>query len=221
MSKTKQNWNDIYKNKGIMRYPNEDLVVLFHQIKHLLPKKITALDYGFGSGNNASFLIDMVEDFYGIEVSSVAKEITTARLADHNKFNANNLYMSLNKNIAEFNNKFDLIVAWHVISYNSHESVQEVIKRFLGYLKPGGLLITTLATPRDISKSCSDKLSHNTYKITESIPNQEGCTVIIPQNEEDFKQYFSDYKVVDIGYLERVSFKLAHNSSHYFGVFQK
>lgn len=222
MKENKIQWDNIYGNGGsYMEYPNEALVVSYHRIKNILPKEITCLDYGFGSGNNSEFLIKRVNNLYGIEISNEAQKTTINRLKNYANFNENNLKISENKFIPEFENKFDLIVAWYVISYNTHESVQEIISHFFRYLKKGGVLITTLATSKDISKLASEKVSENTYRINKNIADQEGCIVVIPKNELDFKSYFSKYQSLDVGYEERIS--LEHNDfhSHYYGIFKK
>lgn len=222
MNENKKSWEEIY-NEGdsYLEYPNEALVISYHKIKKLLPQSVTCLDFGFGSGNNSSFLIKRVNELYGIELSENAKEITKKRLGSHPNFKEENLLISKNEYIEEFENKFDLIVAWHVISYNSHETVQEVIEYFYKYLKKGGILVTTLATPEDLTQKYSDKLSHNTYTINEGIPNQKGCIVVIPKDENDFEKYFSKFKTIDIGHAGRVSFKNDDLHSHYYGIFQK
>jgi len=223
MDQNKESWNDIYnEGESYMQYPNEALVVSYHRIKNKLPNKVSCLDYGFGSGNNSEFIISKVEDFYGLEISESAKEITSHRLDKFQNFDSKNLYISENKYINKFENKFDLIVAWHVISYNTHESIQEVIEHFYKYLKNGGILITSLATPRDISKKYSEEIDHNTFKIDSNIIGQEGCIVVIPKDAEDFKNYFHKYKTLDIGHEERMSYEKANDlHSHYYGIFQK
>lgn len=221
MSKNKSNWDRIYKDKGFMFYPNESLVVSYHKLKSLLPKHVVALDYGFGSGNNSEFMINNVDELYGIEISPQAKKVTSIRLKNYPNFNEYNFVISENTLIPTFKKKFDLIVAWHVLSYNSHDSVKEVISQLKSYLKPGGILVTTLATPRDISMNYSNKTSHNTYIITDKIADQEGCQVIIPQSNDDFNSYFKNFKIIDSGFFEKKSSISDYSHSHFYGIFQK
>jgi SAM-dependent methyltransferase len=223
MKQNKESWDNIYEDgASYMQYPNEALVVSYHRIKNKLPKDVVCLDYGFGSGNNSEFIIDRVKEFYGLEISDSAKEITSKRLNSHKTFDSKNLYVTENKYIKEFENKFDLIVAWHVISYNTDKSVQEVLDYFYKYLKKGGILITSLATPRDISKKHSIEISNNTFKINDNIIGQEDCIVIIPKDKEDFEKYFKNFETIDIGHEERISYKKENDlHSHYYGIFQK
>lgn len=223
MKENRKSWDDIYaKGASYMMYPDEVLVILYHRIKHLLPSNITCLDYGFGSGNNSEFIIDKIDSFYGLEISQSAKELASKRLEKYDHFKEENLIINSNEFVEEFEGKFDLIIAWQVISYNSHESVQEVIEHFHKYLKKGGILITTLATRDDISKSYSKELSKNTFQMDERIPNQTGCIVVIPEDQKDFENYFNKFETIDVGYKQRTSFlKPEETSSHYFGIFQK
>lgn len=217
------NWEDIYlKGESYLEYPNEALVVTYHRIKRALPQNAICLDFGFGSGNNTQFLINRNEitDIYGLEISSNAKNMLKNRLNGHSKFDEDNFIIS-DEFIPKFENKFDLIVAWHVISYNTHDSLQKSIGNLRKYLKKGGLLITTLGTPKDISKKYSDFISHNTYKINNNIPSQENCVVVIPKDEKDFESYFSDFEILDIGREERISYRKTDFHSHYYGVFKK
>lgn len=135
MKENIENWDNIYSDGGsFLEFPNEALVVTYHRIKRTLPEKIVCLDYGFGSGNNTQFLINRVNEIYGIEISSQAKDLVKLRLKDNIKFNKNNFIITNTFN-PEFENKFDLIVAWHVISYNTHESIEDSIKNLYKYLK--------------------------------------------------------------------------------------
>lgn len=222
MNTIRDSWNNIYGDgASYLEYPNEALVVSYHRIKHLLPKKCICLDYGFGSGNNSEFLIKTVHDLYGIEVSENAKSVTSTRLSTYANFSSENLHISHNDYISEFDNKFDLIIAWHVLSYNNEKSIKLAIKNIYRYLKKGGIFITTLATQRDISRKYSENISDNHYVIGDEIKSQAGCDVIIPKDTNDFCNYFLDFKKIDVGHEERSSYINDDIHSHYYGVFQK
>lgn len=222
MKENQISWENLYsQGESYLEYPNEALIVSYHRIKRLLPQNPVCLDYGFGSGNNTEFLINKVDSLYGIEISEEAKKITSDRLNKYKNFDPSNLIISENKYINELENKFDLIVAWHVISYNTDSSIKEVLKYFYKYLKKDGILITTLATPNDVSKKFSKEISNNTYCISSEIPSQEGCIVVIPKDKEDFQNYFNKFETLDIGHEERVSYKHDDLHSHYYGIFKK
>ncbi len=218
-------WQAQYEEgKGYLQYPNEALVIAYHRFKHLLPEQVTCLDYGFGSGNNSAFLLPMVDQFYGLEISQAAKEMAGKRLQALPNFSADNLKVVNNQLVESFVDQFDIVVAWHVLSYNQHESLNAAIERIGRYLKPGGLLITTLATREDISfiYGIAQDSHRNDFVLSEQIPSQQGCQVIIPENAEDFESYFSPvFSTLDIGVTSRHSFKLMDRHEHFYGVFQK
>ena len=222
MKENRDAWEELYtQGDSYLKYPNEALIVTYHRIKNLLPKEVVCLDYGFGSGNNSEFIIDKVTDFYGLEISPEAKDITAVRLDRFEHFKKENLILSNNEFIPEFEGKFDLLVAWHVLSYNDDDNLHKVTEYLYKYLKQGGLLITTLATPRDVSHKNSQRQDKNTYMINSGIVNQEGCLVVIPSDEKEFESYFSQFKTIDIGHEERMSYIKEDFHSHYYGVFQK
>ncbi|HIP14482.1 MAG TPA: class I SAM-dependent methyltransferase [Sulfurimonas autotrophica] len=222
MKENRDAWEELYaQGDSYLKYPNEALIVTYHRIKHLLPKEVVCLDYGFGSGNNSEFIIDKVTDFYGLEISPEAKDITAVRLDRFEHFKKENLVLSNNEFIPEFEGKFDLLVAWHVLSYNDDDNLHKVSEYLYKYLKKGGLLITTLATPRDVSHKHSQRQDKNTYMINRGIANQEGCLVVIPSDEKEFESYFSQFQTIDIGHEERMSYINEDFHSHYYGVFQK
>jgi len=223
MNTNKQSWESIYRNgNSCLKYPSQTLVILYHRVKMYLPKTVTCLDYGFGSGNNSEFLIEKVDAFYGVETSPSAKEITCKRLKNYAVFKKENLILvSSDDYIESYSNKFDLIVAWNVVDYNTLETLKATINNLFGYLKKTGILIVTMATQNDTSQKNSTPLSHNTYLLNNNINGQAGCTVVIPQNEKEFEAYFHQFKVRDIGCEERISYKKNDFYSHYYGVFEK
>lgn len=222
MEQNKKAWDDTYsKQEAYMIYPREPVVVMYHRIKSLLPKDVTFLDYGFGSGNHSEFMIEKVKELYGIEVSQEAISLNTKRLKNYSNFNAENLILSNNEYINSFENKFDFIIAWNCLSYNDNQGLKEVIDYLYKYLKEDGILILSLPTQRSTFRKCSKEISENTYVIGKEISEQEGCTIVIPKDEIDFENYFSKFKTLDIGHEEIVSYKGSAEQSHYYGVFQK
>lgn len=222
MNQNKEAWNDTYsKKEAYMLYPREPVVVLYHRFKHLLPTNITFLDYGFGSGNHSEFMIEKVNEIYGLEISEEAIKLNLERLNKYPNFKEENLRLSHNDFIEDFENKFDFIIAWNCLSYNTHEELNKVIDYLHKYLKKDGILIVSMATQRSGFRKFSEKISHNTYRIGKGVPEQEGCTNVIPQNSDDFEGYYSKFKILDIGHEEMMSYKKDELQSHYYGVFQK
>jgi len=214
------NWERIYgegKPGSFLEYPNENLVRLFHRIRPQLAHDIRCLDYGFGSGNNSEFLITKVSELYGIEVSEASLRITSERLSRHDRFNPGLFLLANHIDHARLSGMFDLLVAWQVLYYNTEEQLLKAIHLLADYMADGGVIIATLATPRDISARCSVPLGGNEYKISAAIPDQEGCVVTIPESERSLHSYFDCFEMIDSGYFETFSFSdSTRGSSHYY-----
>lgn len=222
MNQNKTAWDETYgKKEAYMQYPREPVVVMYQRTKSLLPKDMVFLDYGFGSGNHSEFMIPKVKELYGIEISQEAIQLNMERLKDYKNFKPENLVLSNNSFIKDFENKFDFIIAWNCLLYNDHDNLLKVIDYLYKYLKKDALLMVSIPTQRSMFRKYSKKVSHNTYVIGPDIEEQEGCTIVIPEDEKDFENYFSKFKTIDIGHEELVSYMRKEEQSHYYGVFQK
>lgn len=222
MSRTKIAWDDTYKEgAAYLQYPREPIVVSYHRIKKMFPENYSFLDYGFGSGNHIEFMIDKAEELYGIEVSNEAINMTSKRLEVFENFKKENLVLSNGDFIKEFENKFDFIIAWNSIYYNTQDTIKDTIDNLYKYLKKDGVLIASLPTYRSLFKKHSIRIDSSTFKLTNGISEQEGCNIVIPKDEEEFKSYFKQFNILDLGHEEKISYKIDDFHSHYYGILQK
>jgi SAM-dependent methyltransferase len=222
MDKNIANWDDIYSNNkagSFLNYPNENLVTLFFQNRTSINLKGRCLDYGFGSANNSEFLIQHMQELYGIEISESSVNIAKNRLARFGNFNpANFLVSGSEPNLADH---FELIVAWQMLYYNNKQGLLASIVRLYEWLKPGGMLLCTLITPRDVKVKNAKQVDVDTYVIDERIPTQEGCKVYSPRNQQEFLDLFDRFEVIDCGYYERASTLSKNAASEYYLVAKK
>lgn len=222
MDKNIANWDDIYTNNkagSFLSYPSENLVTVFFQNRKGINLKGKCLDYGFGSANNTEFLIQHIHDLYGIEISESSVTIAKTRLARFENFNpANFLVKGSEQNWVDY---FDLIVAWQMLCYNDKQGLLASIARLYEWLKPGGMLLCTLTTPRDVKVKSAKQVDMDTYVIDERIPTQEGCKVYSPRNEQEFLELFDRFEVIDCGYFERASSLSESTASEYYLAAQK
>lgn len=218
-------WERIYaegKAGSFLTYPSENLVRLFHRIRPELPSDIRCLDYGFGSGNNSEFLITKVSELFGIEVSETSLQLTSERLSTYEQFRRENFSLVQDSEQPCLRERIDLLVAWQVLYYNTEGRLLETIELLSSYIRPGGVIIATLATTRDVSAHCSIPLGGSEYRIDDTIPSQEGCVVTIPESKNRLYDYFGCFEVIDSGYFETISFNNSKNrSSHYYYVGRK
>lgn len=222
MDKNIANWDDIYSNGkagSFLSYPNENLVTLFFQNKKDINLNGRCLDYGFGSANNAEFLIQHIQELYGIEISESSVNIAKNRLAKFGNFNPNNFLVSGSE--SNLTGYFDLIVAWQMLCYNDKQGLLTSIAKLYEWLKPGGMLLCTLITPRDVKVKNARLIDVDTYVIDGRIPTQEGCKVFSPKNEQEFLGLFDQFDVIDYGYYERASSASENTASEFYLVAKK
>lgn len=222
MNKNISNWDDIYSNKkagSFLHYPNENLVTLFFQNKQAINLNGRCLDYGFGSANNTEFLIQHIHEIYGIEISESSLDIANNRLAKFKNFRKTNFFLWGKE--PDLAGKFDLIVAWQVLYYNDKQGLLTCIEKMYDYLVPGGVLMCTMITPRDVKVKNAQKIDSNVYVIDKRIPTQEGCLVFSSASEKDFLLLFNRFDVLDHGYYERSSSLSGNVASEYYLVAKK
>lgn len=199
-------WEKIYaQNQDILKYPCEDLVVAFYRSvsgKNL--QQMNCLDIGFGSGNNLEFLANTGLSCYGVEISQSAIDITSHRLKKLN-LKAN---LDLSKgNILPYSDQFfDLVIAWHVLSYNDEESLSTSINEIIRVLKPGGRFLAAISTYDQVMVTRSEKIREGIFRFKQNSSNQDGVVVLAAKTKEDAQNLFKQFDNLDVGYSE-ITFK--------------
>ncbi len=223
MTKNSENWEAIYGQKkagNFLMYPSEHLVSLFFQNKSAINLTGRALDFGFGSGNNSEFLIQQMNELYGIEIAESSLPTAKNRLSRYDNFNP--AYFKAGNKKNDFDaNFFDLIVAWQMLYYNDEPGLIASIARLHHYLKPSGILICTLITHNDVKVKHAKRIAEDNFEIDSRIPHQEGCRVFSPKNKAGFLALFHEFEEIDVGYYERTSFLTENTTSEYYLVARK
>ncbi|MCB1178864.1 MAG: class I SAM-dependent methyltransferase [Leptospiraceae bacterium] len=184
--KTSEIWNTHYsREKSKLTFPDENLVRVLSKLPIQSGK---ALDFGAGSGRHSYLLksrgwevtaLDYAEKSLD-QIKEIDKEI--------------HLVHSTNPPYPFSDNEFDLIVNWGVLHYNSHENILKIISEFKRILKPNGIVTGTLRSDSDTH------LSVKNGKI--QIEDLKSADVSL-FSLEDLKEYFKDFKNLQIGYMER------------------
>lgn len=199
-------WEKIYSHKqDILKYPCEDLVVSFYRSlssKDLKGKK--CLDIGFGSGNNLEFLTSTGLDCYGVEISESAVEITQERLRSLHR--QAKLSLSQGNKLPYEDGFFDIVVAWHVLSYNDEETFDFALSEIKRVLKPNAPLLAAISTYQQVMITKGIKLRKNIFRYCDKNSNQDGVILIAAENEQEARKLFSSFDSLDIGHSE-ISFK--------------
>ena len=217
------NWEQIYSHNkpgSFLNYPNENLVTLFFQNRNHINQSGNCLDFGFGSGNNSEFLIQHMDALYGLDIAESSVAITRQRLANYERFQSDRFNVGTCQELPT-DGFFDLIIAWQMLYYNDIVGLHNSIDRLHRALAPGGVLIATLITNRDVKVQHATPSQLGTYIIDSRIPHQEGCNVVSPANRADFIGLFSAFTLLDSGYYERASFMTENTASEYYIIAKK
>lgn len=198
-------WERIYAGGEAgsnLEYPCEDLVVAVNRyLSKLKSKGQKLLAIGFGSGNNLAFLARKGFDCYGIDVSSAAIEIARKRLSKEGL--RAELKLITRENGYPFEDSFfDIVIAWHVLSYNNEESLLKALAEIRRVLKPGGVMLATFPTFQDFCITQGKKIARNTFELICEGTNQKGAIVVAAENVEAVRTIFSSFANLEIGYSE-------------------
>ncbi|MBI2565128.1 class I SAM-dependent methyltransferase [Candidatus Woesearchaeota archaeon] len=100
-----------------------------------IPSEAVILDVGCGSGYLSNLLKHKKNIVYGVDFSEEAVKYALQRI-DYAKI------MDVETDALPFNKKFDVIIFADILEHLKHP--EQVIKKFLDYLKPGGKIIISL-----------------------------------------------------------------------------
>jgi SAM-dependent methyltransferase len=221
-SKSHDRWEDIYKNKGpgnFLRYPNEVLVSLFFRYRSQINQQGKALDYGFGSGNNAELLIQHMAELYGVEISESAVQAIGPRLQHYANFRQDNFATAFKAGFEAF----DLVLAWQVLCYNTKDTFAEAVATLASKVRPGGLVITSLTAQDDMKAVHAEKIGEDTFRIGREIAHQEGCVIYAPATVDGLADPFRQQglEIIDSGYFQHVSLMSDTKLSEFYVVAKK
>lgn len=197
-------WENIYKDGGSganLKYPCEDLVVsVSRYLSGAERKGKKVLEIGFGSGNNLTHLIDQGFDCYAVDVSKAAVELAKKRLSQEG-LKAHLEVVEANKYPYK-DDFFDIVCAWHVLSYNDEESLSKAIAEIYRVLKPGGIILATFPTFKEFRVVHAKRISTKTFEFAYKGSNQNGAIVTAAETKKDVLDLFSSFADLEIGYSE-------------------
>lgn len=204
MKKNASIWESIYRRGGAgsrLEFPCEDLVV---SASRNLPgsgcEAMKLLDIGCGSGNNLVFFCAKGFDCCGVDVSGSALRLAGIRLRDAGLKAA---LRKIKNNDYPFKDAvFDVIIAWHVLSYNDSPGRGKVISEIRRILKPGGILLATYPTFKDFRAAYGRKIGAGAFEFVYPGSNQNGVIFNAAKTKKEAAGIFRGFDNLEIGYSE-------------------
>ena len=182
------NWNSIYKTKGIVQAKPSSLVI--SAINHFKEKALSRiLDLGCGTGRHTKMLVDTGFEVYGCDSSEKALETITNIIpkSDFRKCDMTSLPYS-----PEF---FDGILCHQVIQHGSLAKAKEASEEILRVLRPGGLLFLTAISTEHPKFATGREIEANTRIDTDDIDGH------IPHHffsENELRELFNKFDIYDL-----------------------
>ena len=134
---------------------------IIRQIKHYLPPNCSVLDYGCGPGNLIGPLLDAGFNVAGLDTSSSARDLVSAKYGDHEHF----LGAYAQNKVITTGLKFDAIIVAEVIEHLYDDQLNSLLET-LGKLSNSGThIVFTTPNEEDLAESyilcpVSGKLFH-------------------------------------------------------------
>lgn len=181
-------WDNLYQQrKSLLSYPDSSFVTLLH--RHLTTAKHGhILDYGFGGGANMRVMLKRGHKVDGIEISDTVIEINNQILEEQNLVATLHNVQS-HEALPFTDEKFDAVVAWHVLGYNSLSSLQSRICEFIRVLKKGGCFIGTIPAYGDVSHDSGE--AKNAFEFVSKVPTQNGAQIVCFESEQAVCEAFN------------------------------
>ena len=210
------------QSKQINRYPFDKVVSKVLSVKRNLPKPLTALDIGSGTGNHLNFFVDNGFDTTGIELSKSANKLAESFL------NANNNKAKIYEGNIIFpeqffrDEKFSFILDRGSLTHNSYKNVKNALGAFSKLMHDEGRFLSYFFSSENPSIKSSKLISDNYYTdfVCGIFKGLRLPTLFLSQNEDEilFGEYF---KLIELNHLSTYNTIDQDHSSHMWEIYCK
>ncbi|TKX28877.1 methyltransferase type 11 [Campylobacter aviculae] len=200
---TQEKWHEMHSQKRHQpRYPSSDLVSF---VLKNFKKDDQILDLGCGGGRHTKLLAENDFKTYGIDYSENGIKATQEVLNLH-KLKAELKIASVD-DIPYEDEKFDGVICYGVLLYNSKEVIEKAAKEIYRVLKKGGIAYVVVRNTKDYRYLNNEKISKYEVLIKEndllrSAFEENGMKMYFFDKDE-VKRVFSDFGQIEINSLRR------------------
>ncbi|TKX28065.1 class I SAM-dependent methyltransferase [Campylobacter estrildidarum] len=199
---TQEKWHEMHSQKRHQpRYPSADLVSF---VLKNFKKNDQILDLGCGGGRHVKFLAE--NDFlaYGVDYSANGIK-ATQEILDFHKLKAELKVASVD-DIPYENEKFDGVLCYGVLLYNSKEVIEKAVKEIYRVLKKDAIAYVVVRSIKDYRYLNNEKISKYEVLIKENNDSrsafEENGMKMYFFDKDEVKRVFSDFKQIEINHME-------------------
>ncbi|MBZ7936507.1 class I SAM-dependent methyltransferase [Campylobacter sp. B0100352/1] len=199
---TQEKWHEMHSQKRHQpRYPGSDLVAF---VLKNFKKNDQILDLGCGGGRHVKFLSENNFNVYGVDYSANGIK-ATQELLDLYKLKAELKIASVD-DIPYEDEKFDGVICYGVLLYNSKEVIEKAAKEIYRVLKKDSIAYIVLRSTKDYRYLNNKKISKYEALIKEngiqrSAFEENGMKMYFFDKDE-IKRVFNMFKICEINHME-------------------
>jgi SAM-dependent methyltransferase len=197
MDRNQAIWDDLYAGGNFMWYPSEVLVGLVRRQEKCEGLRGVILDHGAGSGNVAEFLVRSGHTVHCTDISEKSLEVIDRR------FRVRALPVPAMSQIDPMKPlhvqlpRFDHVIAWHSLYYNTAAKLRDDIETLIGGLPKGGVFIAGLWTLADSNGATSEPLPDGSRRLRGSGEEQAGAVIAVPKDLDELLTWCSGLEIRD------------------------
>ncbi|MBZ7963371.1 class I SAM-dependent methyltransferase [Campylobacter sp. W0049] len=199
---TQEKWHEMHSQKRHQpRYPSSDLVAFV--LKNFKTND-QILDLGCGGGRHVKFLAENDFIAYGVDYSKNGIK-ATRELLDLHKLKAELKIASVD-DIPYEDEKFDGVICYGVLLYNSKEVIEKAAKEIHRVLKKDGVAYIVVRSTKDYRYVNNEKISKyevlvNENDISKSAFEENGMKMYFFDKDE-VKKIFCMFETYEINHIE-------------------